>query len=178
MTKDTITNAELISPSEALNKFVPIEQIGVAWVEEESEDVQCGFNIGDIGFLVDPELGSEVIHEYEICNIPNTPLWFSGMVNIRGNLIPVFDLKYLFVEEITELKQQHLLIIGKGDKAAGILLDNLPKVLRGVKDLSDIPSVPSVLSEHVKVAYKQGDNIWIEYDLEGFLMQLGKQINS
>ena len=168
--------AKLLSPSEALNRFIPTEQLGSAWSEQQIEESRYAFTVGNVGLIADINAGSEVITEFNLCAIPNTPAWFAGVINLRGNLIPVFDLSLLFDKENQHSKNKYIIIVGKQEQAAGILTEKLPVVLRNPDTLSEIPDVPEILKDHVRTAYKQEDTVWLEFEHEPFFDEIGKQI--
>lgn len=168
--------AKLLSPSEALNRFIPTEQLGAAWTEQQIEQSHYTFTVGGVGLIADINSGSEVITEFNLCAIPNTPVWFAGMVNLRGNLIPVFDLSLLFNKENKHTRNKYIIIIGKQEQAAGILVEKLPAVLRNADTLSELPDVPEILKDYVHTAYKQGDAVWFEFEHEPFFYKIGNQI--
>jgi len=178
MIENTEHKIGLISPSEALNRFVPSEQFDVLWMEHETEQVRYGFRAGNTGLIIDANRGSEVINEFALCAIPNTPAWFSGMINLRGNMVPVFNLNELFGTGDKDHDQQRILIMGEGDEAAGILIDRLPQVLRALDESSELPSVPEILRKHVTTIFKQDNDIWLCFNFEGFFMDLGRQITA
>ena len=96
MSKNTKNNnGELLSPSEALNRFVPTEQFGVVGEDKAAEEARYGCRVANIGLILDTGKGSEVIDDISIGTILNTPPLFSGVINLRGNLVPVFNLKKL-----------------------------------------------------------------------------------
>lgn len=169
-------NGELLTPSEALNRFMPTEQFGIIGEDETAEPAHYGCRVANVGLILDTEKGSEVIDEISIGTILNTPSWFSGVINLRGNLVPVFNLKKLIPCEEEGITRQRILVIDKGFKAAGIIIDELPQALYGLHSLPQLPPVPDILSEHVRAAYAQDDNIWLDCDFEGFFKGLGQRM--
>ena len=165
----------MIKPSEALNRFHPIKRLPIAvQTSKVVEQLRYGFRTGDIGLIMDEALGSEIVNKIAICSIPDTPPWFSGVVNIRGNIVPIFDLKMIFnSNEKTNL--QKILVIGKESKAAGILIDDLPQPLPDLVVTTDLSSVPPILNECLRSVYKQDENIWLELNFNDFFAKLGKQ---
>ena len=169
--------SKMIKPSEALNRFTPIKQLPIAaQTSNVVEQLRYGFRSGDIGLIMDETLGSEIVNKIPICSIPDTPPWFSGVVNIRGNIVPIFDLKMVFnIDEKTNL--QKILVIGKESKAAGILVDELPQALPDLDSTTDLSSVPQILSECIRAVYKQNENIWVELNFNDFFAVLGQQLS-
>ena len=152
MMENTERPPKLLRPSEALNRFVPAEQLGSVWAEQETEQTRYGFYTGNVGLIADLDKGSEVITEFKLCAIPNTPPWFSGVINLRGNLVPVFDLAILFEAETGASKKKYLIVIGKGDQAAGVLVDKLPTILRSADVSSDSTPGISRITESASTA--------------------------
>ena len=168
--------SRMIKPSEALNRFSPTEQPPVvARAKKAVEQLRYGFRAGDIGLIMDESLGSEIVNNIPVCTIPDTPPWFPGVVNIRGNIVPIFDLKMIF-DSNEKTKLQKLLVIGKECKAVGILIDVLPEALPDLDITTDLSSVPAILSECIFNVYKQDENIWVELNFSDFFAKLGKQI--
>jgi len=165
----------MIKPSEALNRFHPRNQIPIAaQASKVVEQLRYGFLTGDIGLIMDEAMGSEIVNKIPICSIPDTPPWFSGVVNLRGNIVPIFDLKMIFNSN-EKTDSQNILVIGKESKAAGILIDELPQALPDLDVTTDLSSVPPFLNECLRSIYKLNDNIWLELNFNEFFAELGKQ---
>ena len=173
-----MSESKMLKPSEALNRFSPTQQLPFAdQTISGIELLRYGFRTGDIGLIMDEVLGSEIVNKILPCAIPATPPWFQGVVNIRGNIVPIFDLKMIFnSDEKTEL--QRLLIIGKEEKAAGILIDDLPQALHDLEVAADFLSPPSILNGCIRKVYKQDDDIWYELNFNDFFAELGKQFST
>ncbi len=119
---------QLIQPSKALSgQFVsPAVEEGIQSEKLASTERRHGFWIGNIGLLLPHKMISEVSEGLAICRLPNTPHWMSGMSNLRGEMVPVFDLSLLLniqTEKETKRKQLFLKI---DDEWVGIYSDRLP----------------------------------------------------
>ena len=84
--------------------------------------------MGGIGLLIRPDCISEVVKPPPIHPIPNTPAWLSGILNLRGNLVPAFDLA-LMLDESVAYERPLLLVIDRGEWAAGVKIDGFPQPL-------------------------------------------------
>jgi twitching motility protein PilI len=163
-----------LNPSAALNRFKPPRgaTIGIAPVERQR--ARYGFRVGSIGLLVGQDTVSEVVEQTSVYPLPNTPSWLVGLVNLRGNLVPVFDIKQFFdLEDGNTQDKRRLLILDRGYKAAGVLIDGLPQPAATRYVLSRLPPLPAALRTHVAKAFTQDDRIWLEFDHEGFFQSLG-----
>ncbi|HRD66887.1 MAG TPA: chemotaxis protein CheW [Candidatus Competibacter sp.] len=168
-----------LKPSTALNRFKPPPRsITPSIAPAERRRARYGFRIGGIGLLIGQDTTSEVLEQASIYPIPNTPPWFLGLVNLRGNLVPIFDTKQFLelADGSVKGEKRRLLILDQGDKVAGILIDGLPQVAMTSHALSRLPPLPTALRNHVAGAYAQDDVIWLEFDHQGFFQALGGRI--
>ncbi len=135
------------------------------------------FVIGEIGLLLPPSLVCEVASELPICRLPQVPGWFWGMVNLRGNLLPVFDLRELFELGQSDLQKYQLLAVHIGADTVGIVIDNLPVRVSLMKSnlILDDSSLPRLLQAQAISCYEKDNSIWVEWDIEGFFSSLSDQ---
>ncbi|MBZ4194157.1 MAG: chemotaxis protein CheW [Candidatus Contendobacter sp.] len=166
-----------LSPGAALNRFKPppLRTTGIASAERQR--VRYGFLVGGIGLLIGPDTSSEVLESAPVYPLPTAPVWLLGLVNLRGNLAPVFDIKPLLeLEDDHHPVQNRLLILGGGDKAVGIMIDGLPQRTATGQILSRLPPLPAALRPYVAKAYLQNGAVWLEFDHHGFFRSLGEPI--
>lgn len=167
-----------LSPSAALNRFKPPPGVATGIAPTERRRARYGFRVGGIGLLIGQDLVSEVLEQVPVYPLPNTPSWLLGLVNLRGNLVPVFDVKqFLQLEDGNVQEKRRLLILDQGDKAVGMLIDGLPQTVLTGHPLSRLPPLPAALRSHVAKAYAQDDLVWLEFDHQGFFQALGEQVS-
>ncbi len=167
-------DAELISPSEALNGQFELAEAGdesAAAPHESSTFRGHAFTVANIGMLLPSELVSEVADDLPLCKLPNTPGWLHGMVNLRGNMVPLFNLNHVFGIERDKNARQRMLFIRLDDEWVGVLVDELPvRVALSPEDgLEQTPSLPEALEPYVRACYRT-DQLWVDWDIDGFLM--------
>ena len=164
-----------LSPSEALTRFVPGGQAQVRGVGAVAP-IRFGFQVGEIGMLVPPGMLSELVDESEIYSLPTTPRWFRGLINLRGSLVPVFDLKQLFEMQGESAVKANLLVLNTGEEAVGILIDGLPVTLDVTKIPERSPPLPPALRKYSQTVYVRDRELWVEFDFEGFFQAAGNRI--
>ncbi|MCD4828896.1 MAG: chemotaxis protein CheW [Candidatus Cloacimonetes bacterium] len=76
----------------------------------------------------------QIIAIPQITPIPKTPAFVKGVINLRGKIIPVVDLRLRFVLEHTEYDERTSIIIirtsaGEGEIFIGIIVDTVLEVL-------------------------------------------------
>ena len=170
--QEDIVAKGLMSPSAALDRFVPPSNM-VLTAAVEKEAGRYGFKIGSLGLLIQPGVGSEVMQMPTVWTLPGAPPWLLGLINLRGSLVSVFDLKLaLGLESHPSNTKRLVLVFDQGDKAVGILIDDFPKPLAGLNLLSNLPHLPTALDGHVHAGYVKDEMIWLEFDHGTFLTGL------
>jgi chemotaxis signal transduction protein len=96
-------------------------------VDELPPESFLGFVIGQYHFIVRATCFCEVFVDTPIAAVPNAPECLAGLSNIRGVLMPIYQLhsglKLNFPKKMT------IFCIGKGEAAIGLLVDELPSSL-------------------------------------------------
>ncbi len=162
---------EWLPPGAALGRFEPPAGMVVVAIEEEKH-ARYGFRVSTLGFLIKRGCTSEVLHKPDIWDLPGSSSWLLGLVNLRSNLVPVFDLSQLFDLPPRDTAAQLVLVIDQGDKALGMLIDDYPKPLFDMSFFSGLPQLPEQLQAHVRGGYTKGDTVWLEFDHESFFENL------
>jgi len=111
------------------------------------KDLQLvGFRIGDETFGV--RIGSvrEIVRVPEITSVPNAPDTIEGVINLRGKIIPVMDLRKRFGHaEIQPDKKNRILVVELDNKLIGLMVHSASEVLKIPP--SDIESPGSVFAD-------------------------------
>lgn len=145
--------------------------------EEQLRHLRYGFKIGSHQILIDQSVLCEVVQHLQIYKLPNTENWVLGMINLRGNLVPVFDLKARLGGHTNDIDDVYLLVIEQGNHAAGIQIDGLPQALEIDPDDQDQKAAvsddtPAVLKAHARTAFNANGHIWLEIDHRGLFAEL------
>jgi len=184
MNSDTAdTQGRWLSPSAALNRFDPPEGTSIgARPPAAMQHTRFGYRVDQFRLLIKPNTRSEVITQTPIYPIPNMPVWFLGVMNLRGNLLPVFDLHQLLETDDSgwdKRDKRVVLILDQGSGMLGIFIDGLPQSVALNRTLRNIPPLHDVLQEHVSTAYTEDDGaIWLDFDHQSFFTTLGRQVTS
>jgi len=103
------------------------------------------FILGDEKYGVDI-LNVSTISEYmDITKVPDAPVYVEGIINLRGDIIPVINLKKRFnIAETSVSDDTRIIIYSIEGVAIGFLVDEASQVLR--IDNKDIEPTPAILS--------------------------------
>jgi twitching motility protein PilI len=165
-----------LTPTAALERFQPPHGLSVGAAPEEAA-VRFGFRVGALGLLVAPSTVCEVIVQPVVYPVPNSPPWLAGLMNLRGNLVPVFDLHLAWELGEPQARSRHtLLVLDRGEAAAGLYIDELPHAVDTSHLLRQLPPMPVALREHVTNAYIENGIAWLEFLHQQFFLSLGARL--
>ena len=108
------------------------------------------FTLGAEEYGVDIMMVREVKGWTETTRLPNTPEYIRGVLNLRGIIIPVFDLRAKFTGKITEPDAKNVVIIlAVDERIIGILADTVSDILTvGAEEIKSAPETDMTISEH------------------------------
>ena len=110
---------------------------------EPKQYLTFGVNGEDYG--VDIMTVREIKGWTETTRLPNSPAYMRGVMNLRGLIIPIFDLYTRFTGKPTEANTKHVIIIlAVGERNIGILVDGVSDILTvNEGDIRPAPEVDS-----------------------------------
>jgi purine-binding chemotaxis protein CheW len=100
-----------------------------------------GSSAGKAGIAIDVDSVQEVFEVRAITRLPGCPAFVSGMINIRGNVIPVLDLMNVF-DAAAAVKRVAVLKTSEG--LVGLLIGGLDDLVR-FERLEEVGAVPDAL---------------------------------
>ena len=87
------------------------------------------FSLGSEDYALDISMIREILKPREITEIPRVPEFLLGIISLRGNIIPIFDLKRRLGLGVTTIDQDSRIIVcQEGDRLAGLLIDRITQV--------------------------------------------------
>ncbi|MCX7678801.1 MAG: chemotaxis protein CheW [Spirochaetes bacterium] len=130
------------------------------------------FVIDDVEYGVDILSVHEILRLPEITRLPNVPKFIRGVINLRGNVIPVVDIRERFgisKARFTELTR--IIVVEIGEKLVGLLVDNVHQVVRIPEKDIDPPSdlIEGVSEDFIKGIGKLKDRLIVILNL-GYLL--------
>jgi purine-binding chemotaxis protein CheW len=135
----------------------------------ESDELQLvSFNIGTEEFGVDILKVQEINRMVEITKVPQAPHYVEGVINLRGKVIPIVDLRKRFSLELkAHDKNTRIVVVDIGGNIMGMIVDSVSEVLRLPASTIEPPPeiVTGVNSEYIKGVAKLEDRLLIFLDL-------------
>jgi twitching motility protein PilI len=177
-----IDNSNLLPPEEALNRFQKPDAalLGLDLSHDDYHLPRYGFRVKGLGLMISSEILCEVVKNYKVYPIPNTRRWLKGLVNLRGNLVPVYDLALLLELTDEPIQTGSLLVIDKGQNTVGLLIEGLPKPCDtgNWSKVVQIPMLPAGLTDFITDAYSADDAMWLGFKHNEFFKSVMNSIGS
>jgi purine-binding chemotaxis protein CheW len=105
-----------------------------------------GFRVGRETFGVPIALVHEIVRVPDITSVPDAPDCIEGVINLRGRIISVVDLRKRFGEkEVSGSKKNRILVVEVEGRLVGLVVDSASEVLK--LPPSEIEAPPNVFEE-------------------------------
>jgi purine-binding chemotaxis protein CheW len=99
--------------------------------EDTGEEIElvC-FDLGGEEYGINIMEVREIIRFHSITTVPNSPDYVAGIVNLRGNVLPVIDLRIRFDKEVVEWNEENrIVVVEMGERLTGLIVDNVNDVI-------------------------------------------------
>jgi len=127
------------------------------------------FKIGDEEFGVDILKVQEINKMMQITKVPNSPEFVDGVVNLRGRIIPVIDIRArLNLPRKEHDKNTRIIVVEIEGKTIGFIVDEVNEVLRIPESITEPPPemVAGIDSSYITAVGKLEDRLLILLELE------------
>lgn len=171
-----------LKPEDALRRFKKPENAVLNKPDYgfTEQSLRYGFIIENMGFLIAENTLSEVVKNTEIYPIPHTSTWMRGLINLRGNLVPIYDFSLLLGLSDKKTEYDNLLVLGNDSHSVGLLIDNIPKSydIGNWQKLVQAPCQLGGLEDHVVDTYSCNDIMWLDFDHVGYFESIKEKVVS
>lgn len=136
-----MTNAAVSNDAPA-GQINPSNWNGGAATQSAAEQTQfISFAIGDDQYGVDIMAVREIKGWSDITHLPKQPEYVRGVLNLRGAIVPIVDLRCRFGQGLTETTPLHIVIIVQiGGRQVGLIGDRVLDIVS--VDASQVQKVP------------------------------------
>lgn len=136
------------------------------------------FCIGTEEFGVDILKVQEIIKLVQITRLPDTPDSVEGVINLRGRIIPVIDLRArLGLEKKEYSRDNRIIVVELSGRTIGFIVDSVSEVLRIPADITEPPPTltAGIHPEFITAIGKLDDRLLILLNLEKVLLNEEKE---
>lgn len=129
------------------------------------------FKLGNEEYAVDILKVQEINRMVEITTIPNAPVYVEGVINLRGKVIPVINLRKKFGFESKEVDAHSRIIVVDVGNTVGLIVDSVSEVLRLSSDTVEPPPqmAGNNSADYILGIGKLEDRLLILLDIESLL---------
>ncbi len=138
----------------------------------QAEEQLVVFGLTQELYGVDIGRVQEIIRMQTITEVPRAPEFVEGVINLRGGIIPVIDLRKRFgMTNESHDKETRIVVVEMGGQRVGLVVDRVSEVLRVPKDNIEPPSalVTTIESAYLRAIAKMEDRLIILLDLDRVL---------
>ena len=140
--------------------------------DENQENKFLTFNIGKEEYGIEIQNVMQILGMQKITELPEMPSFVQGVINLRGKVIPVIDVRLRFGFEKREFDDRTcIIVIDINDISVGLIVDQVKEVI-GIPfaNIEPPPSInKSAESRYIKGLGKFGDSVKIMLDTQKLL---------
>ena len=138
------------------------------------------FTLGQEEYGVAINKVREINRLVDITHVPRAPEFVEGLINLRGTVVPIIDLRKRFAIESTGDEKSHrIIVVDVHGRTIGVIVDSVSEVLNlAAENIEEVPATISsgVNTQFLKGVGKIGDRLMLLLDLDRILSaeELGK----
>lgn len=139
--------------------------------EDTQKDKFLTFKIENEFYGIEIKYVIEIIVIQDISKVPELPEYIKGIINLRGKIIPVMDVRLRFKKEEKEYNDRTcIIIIEMGDTFMGLIVDSVSEVVN-IPDgeLVNPPEVSRYNNEYIRAIGKTSNGIKLILDCNKLL---------
>lgn len=144
---------------------------------EEEEDTQSGrfltFQINSEVYGIEIRYVTEIIGIQPITEVPELSEYMKGIINLRGKIIPVMDVRLRFKKNTVEYNDRTcVIVIDIGTISIGLIVDNVSEVLSiPEEEIVSPPDIKSGGNKFIKGIGKVGNEVKLLLDCEKLISE-------
>lgn len=147
---------------EDMQNILALDQLGAAQ-DDEMRGKYLIMTVHDGSYGIEIEYITEIIKMQTITNVPHSPHYVKGIINLRNTIVPVIDMGMRFGQpEIEVTDRTCIIVLSLGEMNIGLIVDEVQEVLS--IDDEELQAPPKargdrMKNEFVKNICMSGDNI-------------------
>lgn len=129
------------------------------------------FEAGDQHFAVEINRVKEILRYRKVTPLPKSPTFLEGVIDLRGAVIPVVDLRKRFDAKVKNDSQTRIIVLRWRRKRIGLVVDAVHRVLSiEIKEIKAPPAIAHAHGSQYMLAVARYENhLYIILDLDRIL---------
>lgn len=177
----------MLPATEALRSSIDTSRLPVPEPDREADDRRSGpartqrrgVVMGGYRLLLDSTDVHEIIRYSAPSALPFTSELCDGLLNLRGNLVTVYDLERALSGRAVETRRPRWVLVQQRPPAwVGFALAELPQAVSVEAGPAERPEValPEVLKRHLRGAFRAEDGLWLDLDWHDLFGELSSRL--
>lgn len=152
-----------------------MDNTAVQELYEQEEDTQkdkfLTFLLGNEFYGIEIRYVTEIIGIQPITEVPELPEYIRGIINLRGKIIPVMDVRLRFKKPFMEYNDRTcVIVIDIEDLSVGMIVDSVSEVITiSEADIVPPPDIRKTGNRYIKGIGKAGSEVKLLLDCEKLL---------
>lgn len=154
-----------------------MEELLMDGMAELDEDTQKNrfltFTVDSESYGLEISIVTEIIGIQKITKLPETPSFIKGIINLRGRVIPVMDIRLRFNKPMMEYDDRTcIIVVDMKELSIGLIVDSVSEVLSIPEgDIVSPPEFYTTKNRYVRGIAKAGENIKMLLDCNRLLTE-------
>ncbi|HEX2927857.1 MAG TPA: chemotaxis protein CheW [Ruminiclostridium sp.] len=139
--------------------------------EDTQKDKYLTFLLGKEFYGIEIGHVTEIIGIQPITEVPELPEYIRGIINLRGKIIPVMDVRLRFKKPFMEYNDRTcVIVIDIADLSVGMIVDSVSEVITiSEEDIVPPPDIKKTGNKYIKGIGKAGNEVKLLLDCEKLL---------
>jgi purine-binding chemotaxis protein CheW len=139
--------------------------------EDTQKDKYLTFFIKGEIYGIDIRLVTEIIGIQPITEVPEVPVYVKGIINLRGRIIPVMDMRLRFKKEFLPYTDRTcVIVIEAHDMSLGLIVDGVAEVLSIPEaEIVPPPEFKATQNKYIRGIGKTGTGVTLLLDCDKLL---------
>lgn len=127
-----------------------------------------GFKFGEHEYAIEINIVEMIVEESQITPVPNSKKFIKGIMNLRGRIVPVIDVRTILKIDYEEKAFSNVIVARIDDTEIGFVVDKVTEVLW--VEPSEIDTTIKVEeSKYFKGVVKKGERLLVFIDISEFI---------
>ena len=160
------------------NIALAIDSVEVQQVEDSQRDLYLTFRLHGEDYGIAINYVTEIIGIQKITNIPDMPTYIKGVINLRGRVIPVMDVRLRFGLPYRDYDERTCVIVVEiNELTTGLVVDRVKEVVEITTDQIEPAPNNNAEGSYIEGMGKIGEEVKILLNIES-LISLDKEVMS
>lgn len=149
-----------------------IDEVEILAEDDTQENKFLTFSLGKESYGIEIRYVTEIIGLQPITEVPELPEYIKGIINLRGKIIPVMDVRLRFKKEPKEYNDRTcVIVVDIRDVSVGLIVDSVSEVITiPEQDIVDPPQMnKGYQNRYIKSIGKVGNDVKLLLDCEKLL---------